>query len=71
MVTSKKKSNEIVPADIIEFIQNVRDRVAKVVVGQEVVVERLLIEYVSLKRVLGVALPVPAHRSGEMPLLIG
>ncbi len=42
-MVSKKKTNKIVPADIIEFIQSVRDRVAKVVVGQEVVVERLLI----------------------------
>ena len=36
-------TSETVPQSIIQFIQDVRDRVALVVVGQDVVVERLLV----------------------------
>src|SRR5580658_5422019 len=33
----------LIPAETLEFIQNVRERVGTVVVGQDVVVERLLV----------------------------
>jgi MoxR-like ATPase len=41
--TSDQATSERVPQSIIQFIQDVRDRVGIVVVGQDVVVERLLV----------------------------
>lgn len=41
--TTDPQASSAVPSSTIEFIQQVRDRVSSVVVGQEVVVERLLV----------------------------
>ena len=40
-------SHPRVPAETLEFIRQVRERVATVVVGQEVVVERILISLIT------------------------
>ena len=40
---SRKPGTEAIPAETLEFIRTVRERVGTVVVGQDVVVERLLI----------------------------
>lgn len=41
--TSDHTASETVPKSIIQFIQDVRDRVGVIVVGQDVVVERLMV----------------------------
>ena len=53
-------TSEAVPQSIIQFIQDVRDRVGLVVVGQDVVVERLLVSlftggHILLQGVPGIA----------------
>ncbi|MEQ8765725.1 MAG: MoxR family ATPase [Planctomycetota bacterium] len=55
-----KKEQAVVPEETVEFIQAIRNRVGQVVVGQEVVVERLLIAlftggHVLLQGVPGIA----------------